>query len=151
MNRDIELAPADPRDAPAIVRVFSEARSGMTYLPVVHTAEEIMEHFTNLVHLGHCWVAKDQESIVGFMEVRTGWLNHLYVAPESQKMGIGKALLDQAKVIAQTALQLWMFEDNKGAIRFYEREGFVLEEQRDMHTAVNEENLPDRRYGWHPR
>ena len=150
MNRNFALAPATPQDAPGIVRVFTEARSGMTYLPVVHSAEETREHFTNLVNLGHCWVAKDQESIVGFMEVRAGWLHHLYIAPRSQKMGIGKALLDQAKAIAQTALQLWMFVENQGAIRFYEREGFVLEEQRDIHTAVNEENLPDRRYSWHP-
>ena len=150
MNGEVTLAAAAAHDAPGIVRVFTEARSKMTYLPVVHTAEETREHFTNLVKLGHCWVAKDRGSIVGFMEVRAGWLNHLYISPGSQNRGIGKALLDQAKAIAKTGLQLWMFEDNKGAIRFYEREGFVLEEQRDIHTAINEENLPDRRYSWRP-
>lgn len=45
-------------------------------------------------------------------------------------------------------IQLMVFEDNKGAIKFYEREGFVLMEKRNQEQAKNEENLSDRRYEW---
>lgn len=122
----------------------------MLYLPVLHTAEEDWAYFSNLVAGGCCWIARDSGVTVGFMDVRDGWVNHLYIAPHAQKMGIDKALLDQAKAITHTALHLWVFEDNSDAIRFYEREGFMLEEQRDIHAAINEENLPDRRYVWLP-
>jgi ribosomal protein S18 acetylase RimI-like enzyme len=45
-------------------------------------------------------------------------------------------------------LQLWVFQKNVGARRFYERHGFRLVELTD--GAGNEENEPDARYEWRP-
>ena len=47
---------------------------------------------------------------------------------------------------ASPRLQLWTFQCNLGARRFYERRGFVLTEETD--GSRNEEREPDARYVW---
>ncbi len=72
----------------------------------------------------------------------------LYIDPKFHNKGYGKLLLNHAKELSPNGLYLWVFEDNIGAIKFYEREGFKLIEKRDKDNADNEENLPDRKYYW---
>jgi ribosomal protein S18 acetylase RimI-like enzyme len=91
---------------------------------------------------------KEGDEIAGFMEINDGWLHHLYIAPNFQDKGFGKLLLDEAKELSPTGIQLMVFEGNKGAIKFYEREGFILVEKRNQEQTKNEENLPDRKYHW---
>jgi GNAT superfamily N-acetyltransferase len=59
--------------------------------------------------------------------------------------GVGTELLDVAKR-ASDQLELWTFERNAPARRFYEARGFALVEQTD--GARNEEREPDARYLW---
>jgi ribosomal protein S18 acetylase RimI-like enzyme len=55
-------------------------------------------------------------------------------------------LLDLAKALQPAGLQLWVFETNVGAQRFYRRHGFVEVERTD--GAGNEEKAPDIRMAW---
>lgn len=147
----IQITSAKPNNTPEILRVFTLARSKMLYLPKLHTNEDTENFITKLVAGGNVLVAKVSGNIVGFIQYENGWINHLYVHPEFQGVGIGKRLLDEIKAMYPADMRLWVFEQNKDAIRFYEREGFVLEEKRDQQHADNEENLPDRRYVWAPK
>jgi hypothetical protein len=54
-----------------------------------------------------------------------------------------------AKQRSPAELQLWTFQVNAGARRFYERHGFVPVELTD--GATNQERQPDVRYRWVPR
>jgi len=45
-------------------------------------------------------------------------------------------------------IELWTFQVNEAAARFYERHGFVAAERTD--GAGNEERSPDIRYTWQP-
>jgi GNAT superfamily N-acetyltransferase len=67
------------------------------------------------------------------------------VLPEAQGRGLGSTLLDVARRTS-ARLQLWTFQRNAPARRFYEARGFVLIEQTD--GARNEEKEPDARYLW---
>jgi ribosomal protein S18 acetylase RimI-like enzyme len=67
------------------------------------------------------------------------------VLPEAQGQGVGTELLDIAKR-GSGQLQLWTFQRNAQARRFYEARGFALAEQTD--GARNEEKEPDARYLW---
>ena len=107
-----------------------------------------LQFFKKLVQGGTIFVAKQDTVLVGFMEVKDGWLHHLYITPSYQGKGIGTLLLLHAKSVSPQGLQLWVFEQNEGSIRLYEREGFVLVEKRSKEEAANEEHLPDRRYMW---
>ena len=90
-------------------------------------------------------VGEVDSKLVAFCAYREGWLDHLYVLPEYQRRALGTALLNDA-MHASSELQLWVFQRNEGARRFYERNGFELIELTD--GSSNEEHEPDARYLW---
>ena len=81
---------------------------------------------------------------VGFLARSGEDIPALYLAPAARGRGIGKALLDRAKVAAPR-LCLWTFRDNVGARAFYEREGF---REIARTEGENDEGLPDVRLQW---
>jgi len=84
--------------------------------------------------------------IIGLMVLAEGWLEQLYLDPAETGNGLGARLLDLAKQRRPGGLQLWTFESNVRARRFYERHGFTVEERTD--GSGNEEHAPDLRYVW---
>lgn len=117
----------------------------MTYLPRIPD-----EHRPQLggwfLDRTEIWVAEEDGAIVGFMGVREHELTHLYVGPDSRSRGLGRALLERAKALRPDRLELWVFQANDGARRFYERHGFRLVELTD--GGANMEQEPDARYEW---
>ena len=91
------------------------------------------------------WGSFDGSALKGIIAFREGWIDQLYVLPDAQGRGIGTELLDVAKR-AFGRLQLWTFQRNERARRFYEARGFELVEQTD--GLRNEEKEPDARYVW---
>ena len=142
------ISQADITDSPMITDVFIHARSGMEYIdPNLHSQEETQDWITGLLSDDKNTVLKavSDNKIDGFCVVHEGWLDHMYVKPDSQGKSIGSSLLHQAQSL-QPVLQLWVFQENAGAIRLYERNGFTLVEETD--GSGNEEHLPDARYIW---
>ncbi len=133
-------------DAPAITAMFISARRGMAYLPhELHSEEQTRDWLTGLLGGGEARVLKvtaDGE-VAGFCVLCDCWIDHLYVDPRFQGMGIGSRLLEVA-IGSAPRLQLWVFQRNTGAIRLYERHGFRLAERTD--GSRNEECEPDARY-----
>jgi len=145
-----QIVISTPQDAHRVAEIFYSARAEMRYLPRIHSSEETYQFFSKLIHDGNIPVCKVGDEIVGFMELENGWLHHLYIAPQFQNKGFGTMMLDYAKRKSPQGIKLWVFEDNKNAIRFYEREGFILVKKRNIDETTNEENLPDRLYEWRP-
>ena len=77
------------------------------------------------------------------------FVDQLYVEPGLTGRGIGSALLAVAKRERPQGLQLWAFQTNTGARRFYERHGFV--EVRRTDGRDNEERAPDVLYAYRGR
>jgi ribosomal protein S18 acetylase RimI-like enzyme len=150
VTKTIDVVAATAADAPDIARIFTAARSQMAYLPSFPTADEMVPVFTRRITQGNVLLARCNGHAAGFAQLLDGYVTYLYVDPPLQGRGIGTRLLDTLKTMSPLELRLWVFEANVGAIRLYEREGFVLEEQRDIHHADNMEHLPDRRYVWRP-
>jgi GNAT superfamily N-acetyltransferase len=84
----------------------------------------------------------------GFAILAGDWLTHLYVHPEEIGTGVGHALFDHVKTVRPDGFQLWVFQQNERARRFYEAHGAVPVEFTD--GAGNEEKTPDVRYEWKP-
>jgi GNAT superfamily N-acetyltransferase len=76
---------------------------------------------------------------------RKDWIDQLYVLPDAQRRGTGTELLQVAKT-SFDCLQLWTFQRNVRARRFYESRGFALVQETD--GTRNEEKEPDARYLW---
>ncbi len=134
-------------DMAAIARLFRTTREAcLPYLPKLHTPEEDLRFFRERVFREtDIWVA-EHAHIVGFISYRMGWIDHLYVHPDFHARGTGSALLCKAMEV-HSNLQLWVFQKNATAIRFYAARGFRLVEQTD--GRANEEREPDARYAWH--
>ena len=135
---------ATSADAAAVSRVFVRARDEMSYLPRIAD-----EHRPLLggwfIDRDEIWVA-EQGEIVGFFGLNGDELSHIYVDPGRQGRGIGTEMLERAKALRPQRLELWVFQKNEGARRFYERHGFRLAELTD--GSGNMENEPDARYVW---
>ena len=135
-----------PRDADAVAHVLRASFDDrLPWLAGRYTPEQdrqfVREH---LFPACEVWGAFGPE-LVGIIALQPNWLDQLYVLPERQGDGIGKALLDVAKK-ANTALTLWTFQRNASARKFYERNGFVALEETDGER--NEEREPDVLYQW---
>ena len=146
----ITLRQATNADGPAIAALFlASRRDALPYLPELHTDEDTLDHFSNVVP-ARCavWAAEEGGRLVGFMawNAETQHVDHLYLMPGSYRRGIGTKLLDKANTLAQDKIQLYAFQKNARARAFYERQGFTAIAFGD--GAENEENEPDVLYEW---
>lgn len=144
----IAIRRAGPADAPAIADVYlSSFRAALPTIRLAHSDDEVRGWIRDwVIPQTEAWVAVDRGGVVAMMSLQPGWVNHLYVAPGRLGEGIGRRLLDLAKERAEGPLELWTFQANERARRFYERNGFVAVEMTD--GAGNEEREPDIRYRW---
>jgi putative acetyltransferase len=72
-------------------------------------------------------IAEQNGAMAGFVTVdATGYLDQIVVAPEAWGSNVAVALIDAAKRIAPTGLELLVNQDNPRAIRFYEKHGFAI-------------------------
>jgi len=111
----------------------------------LHTPAEDRSYFRDqLFKESEMWGAFD-EQLVGFIAFADKWIEQLYILPDRQGQGIGKALLGIAKEKFPT-LKLWTFQQNYLAKRFYEKNGFVPIEETD--GLSNESKAPDVLYEW---
>jgi len=118
----------------------------MPRLVGLHTPEEDRWFYRERVFKTcRVWGRFDQDALSGLIAFRDGWVEQLYVLPAAQGRGVGTELLDVAKRACER-LELWTFQCNERARRFYEARGFALVEQTD--GARNEEKEPDARYVW---
>ncbi|QGN59388.1 GNAT family N-acetyltransferase [Nostocoides sp. HKS02] len=116
---------------------------------MVHTRDRV-EPFVKEVLLPHfeVWVADTEAGPVGFMALMApDQLGHLYIAAPHRDRGLGSRFVALAQDRYPEGLQLWTFQSNRAAQRFYERHGFVAVEWTD---GQNEEGAPDVRMEWRP-
>ena len=86
-----------------------------------------------LVPLAQIIVAERDNALAGFVTIDDkGYLDQLVVDSQLWGSGLGDALVNQAKLHAPSGITLLVNTDNIRAIRFYERNGFVL-----THDDVN--------------
>ncbi len=130
-------------DAAAIVhRAAFDDR--LPWLAGLHTPDEDRAYFRDRVFAA-CTVcgAFADDSLIGFIAFRDGWIDQLHVLPDAQLIGVGTRLLAIAQATSAT-LTLWTFQRNAGARAFYEARGFKPVEFTD--GSGNEEREPDIRY-----
>ena len=134
-------------DADAIARVFSPSRRLLTFVPELHTIEEDRWFITNII-LRECdvTIATHDDLIVSFFARDKEEVRLLHTHPDFIGRGAGALLLNAAKTSGVTALELWCFQENADARRFYETHGF--RPVRFTDGADNEERTPDVRYRW---
>lgn len=138
------LRSARSTDAGKVAAILSEFIDTADWMPRIHTRAEDVSFCAAMIDRGWVTVA-EADGVSGFLAQEGDEVNCLYVANNAQGQGIGKALLDHAKAQSDK-LELWTFQANEGARRFYAREGFVETEMTDGQR--NDEKLPDVNLVW---
>jgi GNAT superfamily N-acetyltransferase len=148
MGTNISIRRAGATDAVETAALFSAALKSMAFFPKLHSDEEDRIFVRRFIESSETWIALEDGRIAGLACLDGDWLMHLYVEPARHNRGIGTALLERAKRQRPNGFQLWTFQANAGARRFYERHGCIAAELTDGRR--NEEQLPDVRYVWKP-
>jgi len=84
-------------------------------------------------------VAETDGRVVGFLSLVGNEVGGIFVDPEYQGRGIGRALMDHARR-ARPHLELVVFEDNLMGRRFYDAYGF-LQVDRQIHAEYGRYEL----------
>ena len=143
------LRPATVEDAQAIGALHHHTmRTSLPFLPDLHTKQETVAFVeTQVLPANIVWLAEADGEVAGYIAFDAEWIHHLYVHPTRQGQGIGPVLV--AKALADSRpRQLWTFQANGRARRFYEARGFTA--LRFTDGACNEERTPDVLYEWRP-
>lgn len=128
-------------------------RSFSAALPTVqraHTDDEVRQWMRDVVvPESDAFVAVDAAgTVVGLLVLADGGIEQLYLHPSWRGRGLGDRFIELAKSRSPQGLELWTFQVNEPAMRFYTRHGFHEIDRTD--GSANEEREPDVRYAWRP-
>lgn len=113
--------------------IFQNDKVSFGEIQVVPLAQEYMADPEKLENI---WVY-DDEFVKGFINVEGSRIQELYVDSFFQNQGIGAALIDYA-IQKFDARYLFVLEKNERAIRFYQRHGFSLTDERELEEGTTE-------------
>lgn len=112
-----------------------------------HFFYEDRDYFRNLILTNNqVWIVESENYPVAFMAIHNDFVDQLYIHPDYQRRGIGRALLDFARKLSPDHLWLYTLQVNVNARAFYEKNGFVAEKYG---FSPPPENEPDVEYHWH--
>ncbi len=81
------------------------------------------------------YVFASEGAVHGFVSLHQGTVAAIFVAPDMQRKGIGKKLMDKAKELHNN-LTLTVYKNNPSSIEFYKSCGFtIVQEQTNPHTG----------------
>ena len=148
---DVEIRPAGDDDAAGIADVYLASFAATYEFPRAHSDADTRSWIAEVLLTNReVWVATvaKQGPIVAMMALTDEMVDQLYVAPGWTARGIGSRLIGLAQSLRPNGLDLYTFQVNRDARRFYERHGFV--EVASSDGSQNEELQPDVRYAWRP-
>jgi GNAT superfamily N-acetyltransferase len=141
------LRSATQNDADEIAQVYFSSFRLLGFLPMLHDIDSYRWFVANrMLREWTVTVAEDDTGIVAFLGRRAEEMGHLYVRPDRIGKGAGTQLIEAAQQSGVVSLELWCFQANTRARRFYEARGFRAIRFTD--GADNEERTPDVRYRW---
>lgn len=146
---DVRLGVIDESDALADL-MWAVRQQNLDSIPRgIHPREDMRRWMREVVFATkQVWVAQREANPVALLVLGSpDWLDHLYIDASATGRGLGTTLVDLAKRELGGQLQLWTFQSNVGACRFYERHGFQAVQRTD---GDNEEKAPDVRYLFMP-
>jgi ribosomal protein S18 acetylase RimI-like enzyme len=111
-----------------------------------HFFYEDQDYFRyNILLEDDVWVVEVNQRLVAFMAMQNDFIDQLYIHPDYQRRGIGKALLDFARGQSPNHVWLYTLQVNVNACAFYEKNGFIAEK---FGISPPPESEPDVEYHW---
>ena len=100
--------------------------------------EEKFNYVKSILPSAEIYVYIDKNTIEGFIGINNNYIEGIFIKEINQNKGIGTALLEKVKQL-KPKLILNVYEKNKKAIKFYEKNGFkIIKENTDKETNEKE-------------
>ena len=147
MKINAAVRPVRTQDIAACAKIVNAWIDETDWMPRIHTPEDVLKHYKTVVyHNAKILVVASSDSVMGFIALgRDHSATALYVDERYRNQGIGHLLVEKAKSEFPDFIQLWTFQQNISAQRFYIREGFQIIHKTD---GDNDEALPDYLLEW---
>ncbi|MGD8560050.1 MAG: GNAT family N-acetyltransferase [Gammaproteobacteria bacterium] len=109
-----------------LLHIFNEARSSTTGFENRNTD---LEYFLKDIKGERIYVISVNNSRAGFLSIweQENFIHHLYILPEFQNEGLGKALIEECVRRHGLPLSLKCLKANERACAFYEKNGWRAE------------------------
>jgi N-acetylglutamate synthase-like GNAT family acetyltransferase len=149
----MRIRQADDSDLTQVLAIINEAAQAYRgvipadrwhdpYMPEQELRHEIANGVT-------FWVAEDDDRLLGVMGLQdkgaVALIRHAYVAPTTQRKGVGTTLLRHVEALAGKPVLIGTWADASWAIDFYRRNGFTVvppaQKERLLRTYWS---IPDR-------
>lgn len=114
-------------------KIFQNDKVSFGEMQVYPLAQSYIDNPEKLTGI---WVF-DDEFVKGMIHIEENEIAELYIDPFFGNQGIGSNLMEFA-VRQMRCDYLWVLEKNVGAIRFYQRHGFVLTEEKKYQEGTTE-------------
>jgi putative acetyltransferase len=123
-------------DLDEMVRIWYEASvTAHSFVPASFWASQKSVMKDKYLPLAENFIFEEGGHPAGFISLVGEKVCALFVAPERQGRGIGRALLEHIKPL-KGRLSLKVYRENKRALRFYKNCGFVaVDEEVDEYTG----------------
>jgi putative acetyltransferase len=124
-----------PGDSPELLTTWYEsAQVAHPFWPPERFARERQQIRDVFLHVAETWVFEEGGHVVGFVAMMEREVGGLFVAPQSQRKGIGWALLDHVRG-PRDYLELDVFRENRVGRAFYDRYGFEVVGERQEEAS----------------
>lgn len=129
---------------------FRSGKATYTFLPTWESFsyEQARSVFRDrIVAKCEIWVAEKGDTVVAYLALDGSYVDRLYVSPDELRKGWGKLLIEKAKQLSPSGLELHTHQKNFRARAFYETNGFKAVR---FGTSPPPESAPDVEYHWRP-
>jgi len=135
-----EITPATPADVPELARLLALLfAQEVEFAPEPAKQERALRLILAQPETGRIYCARAEGKVAGMVSLlftistaeggRVAWLEDLIIHPDHRNGGLGRRLIDhvlaEAHALGCTRVTLLTDDTNTGAMRFYERAGFV--------------------------
>lgn len=139
-RRNLLIRRLEKADIDRVAQIWLDTnRQAHAFIPARYW-EEHLEEVKGLFALAELYVYEEKAGgpVLGFVGLDGDYIAGIFVERQAQSRGIGRQLLDFVKGI-RTNLYLGVYQKNRRAVQFYEREGFRIQQaQVDGDTGEGE-------------
>lgn len=119
---------ADKNDMDNVVRIWYETNlSAHSFIPGQYWSSQF-EAVKEMLPLAELYVYDQAGKVTGFVGLDGDYIAGIFVDSNAQSNGIGRQLLEYTKAL-KAELSLNVYQKNERAVRFYQREGFVIQSE----------------------
>ncbi len=119
----------ETKDLETLIEIWRAASEIATsFLPADFLAGEPDNIRNVYIPNAETWVFEADNTVIGFVALIGDEVGAIFVHPDSQGQGAGRALMDHAATLRETIF-LDVFKENVIGRRFYDRYGFVFDHE----------------------